>query len=144
MPTVTVAFDRQPREWPAGVAQNCCSQLCGEIGGDKAVLAATDGSFIGDNKRAGWGYHICFHDTTIAEESECHTVYTSSTRMEFEVIQRAQDRLALLELDNNNTVCSRSLTKIQSGNLHQAGLAFVREILLKELFGCMYLVMLVC
>ena len=140
---VIVAFDRQTREWPAGVAQHFCSQLFGEIGDDKAVLVATDGSFNGD-----WGYHICSNDTTITEDSGCRTVYTSSTRMEFEVIQCALGRLALLELNSNNTVIFGTdsmavLTKIQSGNL-PSGWSCFRDRYPSARFGCMYLVMLVC
>jgi hypothetical protein len=131
---VIVAFDRQTREWPAGVAQHFCSQLFGEIGDDKAVLVATDGSFNGD-----WGYHICSNDTTITEDSGCHTVYTSSTRMEFEVIQCALGRLALLELNSNNTVIFGTdsmavLTKIQPGNLPSGWSCFRDKISLCEVW----------
>ena len=51
---VVVKFDRGCRQWPEGVANAACEGMFRDLGGDAALIIATDGSFCPETCRAGW------------------------------------------------------------------------------------------
>ena len=118
---VTTISSRECREWPAGAAQALCSNLFWELGGDAATIIATDGSFNPDTNRAGWGYLIQSEGNAVSKGSGCHTIYTSSTRMEFEAIQQALLCLAALDKPMETAIFATDsmavLCRIRAGNL---------------------------
>ena len=71
-PKVEIRFNRECRNWPDGQAQAACSAMFQEIGGDKALLVATDGSFDPVNTRAGWGFAVFQHGRKIMEDCGAH------------------------------------------------------------------------
>jgi ribonuclease HI len=65
-----------------------------ELGGEDALIIATDGSFCPKSSRAGWGFTAYKDHIKVAEGKGAHKLYTSSTRMEVEAANRALEWLA--------------------------------------------------
>ena len=87
--SVTITLSRECREWTEGAADAKCNELFTQIGGDDALIVATDGSFTAANNRAGWGFAVFRNNRKIADGSGAATLYTSSTRMELEALNQA-------------------------------------------------------
>ena len=66
-PRVVVKFDRRCRERPEGAANAACLDMFRELGGDAALIIATDGSFCAETCRAGWGFAAYKEGIKIAE-----------------------------------------------------------------------------
>ena len=60
-----------------------------ELGQERSLIIATDGSFTPDTMRAGWGFAAFLDGIPVAEMSGACTLYTSSTRMELEAVKQA-------------------------------------------------------
>ena len=116
---VVIRFGRECREWPAGRAEAACREMFTEIGGDNALLVATDGSFDPANNRAGWGFAAYLNGEKIMEQYGAHKIYTSSTRMEVEAVHRALQWLAIDHPEDGPVIVATDsmamLSKIQSG-----------------------------
>ena len=116
---VVIRFGRECREWSAGRAEAACRDMFREIGGDQALLVATDGSFDPANNRAGWGFAAYLNGKKIMEQCGAHNVYTSSTRMEVEAVHRALQWLARDHPEDGPVIVATDsmalLSKIQSG-----------------------------
>ena len=90
-----------------------------EIGGDQALLVATDGSFDPANNRAGWSFVAYLNGEKIMEQCGAHNLYTSSTRMEVEAVRRALQWLARDHPEDGQVIVATDsmalLSKVQSG-----------------------------
>ena len=116
---VVIRFGRECREWSNGRAEAACRDMFREIGGDQAMLVATDGSFDPAKNRAGWGFAAYLNGEKIMEQCGAHNIYTSSTRMEVEAVNRALQWLAREHPDDGPVIVATDsmalLSKIQSG-----------------------------
>ena len=92
-----------------------------ELGGDDAIIVATDGSFTADNNRSGWGYAVYHEGRVLTEEAGSHHIYASSTRMEFEAIKRALMWLTETDIPLSTVVFATDstavLSRIRGGDL---------------------------
>ena len=99
-----------------------------EVGGDRHLLVATDGSCDNDNYRAGWGYAMFDGTTAIRQDAGAHIAYCSSTRMELETIRRALGSLASDPEAWSKVIFATDsmavLSRIQAGHLPDGWLAF--------------------
>ena len=90
-----------------------------EIGDEDSLVIATDGSFIGDSNRAGWSFAVYQNGRKIAEDCGSHILYTSSTRMEVEAVNRALKWLSLHHPNHSSVIIATDsmalLTRIRSG-----------------------------
>ncbi len=80
-----------------------------EIGDTESLVIATDGSSTGECNRASWGFVVYQDSRKIAEECGSHKLYTSSTRMEVEAVNRALKWLSFHHLNH------ALLSRIKSG-----------------------------
>ena len=104
--------------WPDSAAQALlCFQVLLQLGGDDALVVATDGSFIPEIDRTGWGLLILANGRTIADGYGCHNVYTC-TCMKLEAIQRALNQLSQSAVDQQMVIFatdSMAVLAVQAG-----------------------------
>ena len=116
---VEIRFGRECREWPSGEAEEACKTMLREFSDGESLVIATDGSFTGECNRAGWGFAVYQGDRKIAEDCGSHKLYTSSTRMEVEAVNRALKWLSLHHPNHSSVIIATDsvalLSKIKSG-----------------------------